>query len=488
LVKIVWKKNLIITIAVTGLIVLGSGGLSYWIYGVCDKARQDEENFKSQVSTFKVKRDRIPSLEKEVIMLRESVKEYVKILPDESKVNDFADSLSGFAAESEVYFTKLEDSTTRGKLKKKEVFDRTIFHINLKGNIFQLLKFVSLIEDYERFIRISDISITAGDYDAENSLRSEVMHECSLKVETFIYNSNIGGGGLTKIQNYDKKREQLLSEIRSTRNEIKIERYDYVYKSSIRDPFIDPRSPIGADKSGGSSLAIEDQKAFIEGLGDKIFEIKSLLDTVKSSTNIALIRRMELQSEVAERISELSTEIKKSVEEEWISDPACKKLEALALADWDKLLKEEEVLKNKSIPTISSKELASIKEEMEDLYLAKNYEECQKPYKILEGKLDRALVEAIEMDKEKSALYHDIQNLCVMAENSDKFDREVTIKISGIIYQPGNSVAIINRRVLKVGEYLQDNLYIEGIEENEIILNFNGQTFRMKYIKDGDIR
>jgi len=81
LVKIAWKKNQVLTVVFTTLIIIGSGGGAYWIYFDAYKGVLDEkENFQKQISMAQVKREKVPSLEKEVIKLRENVKEYVNNL------------------------------------------------------------------------------------------------------------------------------------------------------------------------------------------------------------------------------------------------------------------------------------------------------------------------------------------------------------------------------------------------------------------------
>jgi Tfp pilus assembly protein PilO len=239
LVKITWKKYQIITVAFTAFFILASGGLSFWIYQSYQKALEDETSYLTQISTAKVKRDKVPELEKQVIMLRENVKEFVKILPDTKEVNGFVKKLSDFDDQSGVELYVLKDDTRASRRKKKDVFDRETFRVELRGNIFQFLKFISLVENYERFIKISEIQIKAGSYD-EEILRSDVVHQVSLLVETFVYHGNEGVAGATKIQNYEKKRELLHDEIISEKNAIKIERYEYAFDPTIRDPFIDP--------------------------------------------------------------------------------------------------------------------------------------------------------------------------------------------------------------------------------------------------------
>ncbi|MBU0755017.1 MAG: type 4a pilus biogenesis protein PilO [Planctomycetes bacterium] len=167
MVKARWNRNWILTVAITVAVILGSGGLSYWIYDEYQKTKEEENDLQSQIETAKVKRDKVPGLESEVIKLRENVKEYVKILPDTKEVNEFVKKLSDFANQSGVELVSLKDDKRSGRKKTQEVFDKESFRLELTGNVFEFLKFISLIENYERFITISEISVKAGDYDED---------------------------------------------------------------------------------------------------------------------------------------------------------------------------------------------------------------------------------------------------------------------------------------------------------------------------------
>ena len=150
----------------------------------------------------------------------------------------------------------------------------------------QLTKgFISQIENYERFVKISDVKIKAGDFD-EDVLRSDVVHNISMLVETYVYQGN-QAGELTQIQGYEKKRESLIDEIKSVRNEIVFDRFEYVYDPSVRDPFIDPRQWASKDAET-EGLELKEQEKFITEVMDRISEIKGLLTVVKDSVNVPL--------------------------------------------------------------------------------------------------------------------------------------------------------------------------------------------------------
>lgn len=472
-----WKKNLIITVTVAGLIILGSGGLSYWIFDAYKQAQTDEESYKNQISLAKVKRDKVPALEKAVIMLRENVKEWVKILPDEDKVNEFVDRLSDFAEASGVSFTKLQDSAQRRRGRVKEVFDRTTFNLEIQGNVFQFLKFVSLVENYERFIRISDITVKAGDYD-EETIKVDVNHKITLLVETFVYHGNEGVAGATKIQNYEKKRDLMIDEIKSARNEIEIERFDWVYDPMIRDPFVDPRSWASGTKSV-EGLDIVKQEAFIDEMMSTITDVKTLLETVKNSNSMPLLRRMELQQQVGEKIIELNKRMSESIEQRWISDPACRRKWENEIIPEINFLNKESKGFTQTVSVVSLEELEDIRDELLNLYDSGDYDACIRRYNVVKSQLPESLEDALVVDKEKNTVLYQIQRLNRKAEIAKEFHSKELI-ISGIICQPERSVIIINGKVLTEGQQLENNLVVERIESKEVYFKFKGEVFKIR--------
>jgi Tfp pilus assembly protein PilO len=461
----------------TAVIIIGCGGLSYWIYDQYQKTQQEEQNYQSQIATAKVKREKVPGLEREVIKLRENVKEYVKILPDTKEVNEFVKKLSDFANQSGVELVSLRDDKSRGGKRKQVsgVFDKESFRLELTANIFQFLKFISLIENYERFIKISDIDIKAGKYD-EDILRTDVIHDFKILVETFIYNANQDGSGETNIQNYDKKRDMMIDEIKSARNEIKIERYEYVYDPSIRDPFIDPRSWISGEHSE-TGLDLKEQERFITDMADKLIEIKGLLEIVKESVGVPLIRRLEIQKEVAERIIELNNQINQSIEEKWITDAAFKrKLDFEILPELTKLNKNLDFAQNPT--SVSMEELVFIRDELKTMYQSQDFDGCMKRYSLMRSQLGEQLKDLAVLNDEKSSVLIEIETLAAQAHNAKEF-AGIELKISGIVSQNERSIVIVNGQVLKEGQRLQENLTVDRIGEKEVFFNYKGQIFKV---------
>ncbi|MEZ5990695.1 MAG: hypothetical protein R3F30_16585 [Planctomycetota bacterium] len=83
------EKQLILSIAFGGLLLTGgSFGGVYWAKGKIEEEKTQITDLEKKIATAEAKKRRIPQDEKAVIILRENVGEYVKILPNGSELTD----------------------------------------------------------------------------------------------------------------------------------------------------------------------------------------------------------------------------------------------------------------------------------------------------------------------------------------------------------------------------------------------------------------
>jgi hypothetical protein len=211
---------------------------------------------------------------------------------------------------------------------------------------------------------------------------------------------------------------------------------------------------------------------------EKIYEIKDLLEVAKRTVDIPLIRRLEIHKEVGTRIKDLNQQITQSIEERWITDPACRrKFDNEVMPEVSTINQERKIVDTGPV-AISLKELEDIRNELDSLFEREDYEGCVSRYKILKTQLGNRLAEVME-DGEKAQILNEIEDLCKRASIAEEFKTK-ELKISGIICQPNRSVVIVNGRVLKEGQLLEEELSIERIEEKEVYFNFKGQIFRVR--------
>ena len=103
------RKKIFVILGGSAVLVLVFAAVAYFEYGRVKKIRTEMQGVEGQIAAAETKRQKIPKLEKDVIVLRENLAEYVKILPDDREVNDVLTRINQFAEMTGVVVTTLED-------------------------------------------------------------------------------------------------------------------------------------------------------------------------------------------------------------------------------------------------------------------------------------------------------------------------------------------------------------------------------------------
>jgi Tfp pilus assembly protein PilO len=74
----------------------------YYAEGLIEEVEAQITQKKELIAVAEAKIEKIPSIEKEVIILRENLQEYVKILPDTKELTNFLRQLNQFERQSEI--------------------------------------------------------------------------------------------------------------------------------------------------------------------------------------------------------------------------------------------------------------------------------------------------------------------------------------------------------------------------------------------------
>src|SRR5262249_48221849 len=133
------ELKLIAGLVVLCAVVTGAFGFFAWRDAATVSQTRDEiAGLQTQIEAAARKKGAIPGLEREVIVLRENVDQYVKILPDNREINDFVNKINAFADQSEVVVTKLDDVDRKRNSrpnKGKEAFEKVEYKLQLSGSV-----------------------------------------------------------------------------------------------------------------------------------------------------------------------------------------------------------------------------------------------------------------------------------------------------------------------------------------------------------------
>ncbi|MEC7726010.1 MAG: type 4a pilus biogenesis protein PilO, partial [Planctomycetota bacterium] len=260
------QKKQLMGIAISAAFVcsVAAGGVFY-VKGLIADVDAQHEVKQGELRVADAKISKIPALEKEVVILRENLGEYVKILPDDDQLNDFVRMVNRFGGQSGVRGTGLQKKDLRQR-RKPGRFLPIAYTYEMTATLWQGLKFMNLVENFERFVSITQFSITPGaaDSGAATTIDGEVVHTIKVTMQTYQYN-NAGSAKDVVIPRYDDRKDELREEIWERIQTIRVDRYEHLGQSGRRDIFVDPRAT-GAEGSDEASLE-EQRKALERGLG-----------------------------------------------------------------------------------------------------------------------------------------------------------------------------------------------------------------------------
>jgi len=449
------RKKIFVILGGSLALALICGVVAYFQYDAVKSVREQTATVEAQIEAAETKRERIPDLEREVIVLRENVAEYVKILPDDREVNDFVTKINEFADASGVVVTTLDDVARLGTKKKQaDPFERVAYNINLTGDIDEVMTFISYFENHERFVKIPSFTIKAA---KRRTLEEggKARHEVEMMLETFVYNQ--GGSGLSRvtIPSFDAKRDKFEAEILKARRDISIDKYPFTPNEHRRDPFLDPRvSAVDAERI---TLAKQRQKlAELQGMLAKIDELRS----AEGEEN-DLLKKSELRRRTDDAVRDLAAMVDTAREEDWFTLNAIQEeLEETVVVPLEAIVVNRGIHPNAAPLTVA--DLEAIHSDMEELFHAGEYEQVIEQFEALFTRMDAA-----EQGAEFHALLQEVVRMKDHAAAILEF-QEREIRILGIVYSPSASTAIINGMVVAEGDPVDDEVLVAAIHEDEV--------------------
>ena len=141
------QKQILMTMGGVALSVCGlAGGGIYYTNGLIDEVGVKVAEKKAAIAVADAKINRIPTIETDVIILRENLGEYVKILPDDRELTDFIRMLQKFERQSGIRSTGLVQTKVRSS-KSKARFSPIEYTYAMTATLWQGLKFMNLVEN-----------------------------------------------------------------------------------------------------------------------------------------------------------------------------------------------------------------------------------------------------------------------------------------------------------------------------------------------------
>jgi len=467
------KQLLFLTI---GIAVLLTGGLGFLIWSdlkTIDEEQMAIEDLKKQIGSAEREIDLIPQREYRVIANREIADKEVAFLPEEEEIENFWEVLERFAAESGVRISEIAPSSvgqTRGKKKGETTTISSVPQVlSLRGTIDELLRFINLIENYDRIINVVEFSIGSGEVADEDGM---VRHGIRLALTTFTYSKKIAST-IVSIPKYEEKKEN--PEVKKWLSRIKIqEKETYTLQPALgrRDPFVSIRKrPAISTGPGADDVNRPNQIAMIENLIGALAVLNEGLDYEEELQKRGDLWRLQAQKkENRDLYRQLSDEIPLAQKE--ITFPDLQdQLKREVLAPWAEIQKRIEAIVQGN-PKLTRDQVNEWLNRVQTLFDEKQWADVESQVR----QFSDASRKGQHVQEDAKDLVQKIFDMQRSAKVIQAFEKK-SIKISTILYSPnGMSVAVINGRQMSEGDALdeQGTIIVVEIGENYVIFETEG--------------
>jgi Tfp pilus assembly protein PilO len=471
------KQLLLLTIGITVLIAGGLGFLIWGDFRTIEEEKQRIADLERQIAAAEKEIAVIPEREFRVIANREIADKEVAFLPEDEEIETFWDVLERYAAESGVRISEIAGTpqrTARARKGEQSTIATVPQVLSLKGTVDEFLRFINMLENYERIINVVEYSISAGEVaDLDDG---KVRHGIRLALTTFTYSKKIAST-IVSIPKYEEKRDQ--AEVKKWLSRIKIqEKETYTLQPSLsrRDPFVSVRRrPTQASTEPGEGLPPEVQRAMIANLVELIRTLQQGLAFEEELARRNDLWRLQAQrQENRDAYTQLGELITGAIKD--LTLPECQdRLKRDVLVPWAAIQKRIEDI-TKSNPRLKKEAVDEWVTKIEKLFDEERWTEVESEARAFrDSSKNGQHVE--DAAREQVQKIFELQRRAKVIENFDK--RKVVI--STILYSPhGVSVAVINGKQMTVGDALDADGQVIVVEIGENFVIFETEGVQIK--------
>ena len=458
------KQTLFTLIGVTVLLCGGSGGGVYWAKGLIKEERDKIAAKDQQIAAATDKIEKIPGIEKSVIILRENVAKYVEILPKEAELTDFTRAAQKFAQKSGIEIISFVP--VRGG-SKGGAFQRINYQYEFESTLWQFMQFINFFETYERFVSIRDYNLTSS---PPAIVGEDAIHKFRVVLETYVYTLQ-SSGRQTKISNYDTKKNNLKGEIAAEASLSTEEPYRFVGREGRRDIFIDPRQRGGSENAENAATSLVEQRRLIEELGRRVSELKGKWDR-STAPEITMFERIELISSISEELAEVKAMITEVSEQKLIKNPALNSrwYKEVQAPYKDLAAEMQETSDEVDSKYLTEEEFVKLIRSISDELSEGGLEAAVAKYNTVFSKID------VPSDDPRFELRLKVESLIVKAKVALEFSA-IPLVVGGVVVNSeGLSGVHLNGESYLEGEYVNAELYVQAVREEEIEFVYKGFT------------
>ncbi len=463
------KQKIIVFASSAALLCAAAGGGVYWAKGLVEEKVAVIATDEQQVQTAKTKVAGIPKLEQDVIILRENVDAYTRILPDHTFVSDFLRVTNGFARHAGVTVP----SFLKGTDGKRGKYSHYSYLLNVEGTLWQFLEFVNAFENHDRFIRVVSFNVKPADRDELDKAAvtgDDPRHSYQLVVETYVYNGG-AADSVVEIPKYPQKRERIREAITAGMDSLPLEAYQLGEVAGRRDIFLDPRARIGGLSNGDNPRSLQLER--IQEFMPRVSALVELRDRWEAESNYLVKQRLERQLRTeAERLDgDIARESPRitsaSLLPSWNQDVVGPVGRILGQLDGESGGQTEHLIGIEHIESMIADMRSAVRKNDFDTAIARH------------DALKERLV--FEPDDPRAQLAVEAEMLRLNVEAAMDF-AQISLDINGVVvFDEGRRGLLLNGSVFEEGDYVQDDLLLRRVGREEAEFVFRGFRLAKKW-------
>lgn len=466
-----WTQKKLIGVVAGGaaVVCLAAGAGVYWVHGEIEAIEAQVTQKNEAITAAETKIAQIPGLEKDVIILRENLDEYVKILPDNKELNEFVRMLNAFERQSGIQSSGLIGRPRRDA-KKVERFTPIEYSFEMTATLWQCIKFMNLVENYERFVSITDFSIQSGSGGRGTGLvrDGDVVHQVKMTLQTYSYNGKADSKEV-KIPDYAAQREALREEIWKRMQAIRLDRYEHRGQQGRRDILVDPRER-GDQPTEGPTPA--EQRAVLDRYVGEVTRLREMQQRIKKQ-DATLFEQYSLEKGLKDGLEKLGVEMESDAARITYA-PYRLRWAREVVAPLDELRAQLDAAA-KSQPTradpyLPKKELEQLVADLDADCKSGQLEQARDRYESIASRVN------VPSDDPRHPLAVAAKAWHVKATTALAF-KSLDLKITGLVVnRDGRSGILLNGEVYEEGEYVSDDLLVKMVEEEQVWFVYRGLT------------
>lgn len=462
------QKMLAVGGAALGICLIAGAGV-VWASGLIEELEQTIEQKRTEIAAAEAKIAKVPSTEKEVVILRENLGEYVKILPEDQGLEDFVKMLNQFERSSGIQTINFQPSRpARKDGKVVERFERIEYQYELTATLWQFMKFINSIENYERLVSITDFAITPVTARESETRDGDVVHSIKLTMETYTYNPASTGQDVT-IPDYNDKKDLLREEIVKRMQPIRLDRYEHRGSRGRRDIFVDPREREGQ----AEGAPIEEQRAILERYLGEVQRLRAV-NLKLAKPDLTIFDQFTFERELKEGLTKLEEAVQEVTQKQQITSPTLRQrwvnevVEPLAAMKSTRGGKSEREMRD---PYLSADEMQQLVDSMSQLLTEGDLQSASDRFEAISPRL------LVPESDPRYSLAVAAKVLQVRVQTAIDFSA-LDLKIQGVVvnHEGGRSGVLLNGNVFEEGEYISDELMLRRVEEEQVWFVFRGLT------------